>query len=276
MVRIVKQTPSHLALRKQAVPGMQGGVQSVSRALDLLEAFPKFGPEIGLTKIASLLDMNKATAYRLLSTLEERGYVERSPENRQYRLGYRALELGSYFQSQLEVRRLALPHLKAIVDATGEAAFLCIREGDEALCVERVEAERQVNIFALRVGGRQPLHWGAAPRALLAGMDEPDLRAYASRTRLPAATPQTIASLEQLLEDVRRTQAEGYVISKDDASLGISAIGAPVYDHSGCVSASISLSGLSSRYGPERISELARLTITAARDLSRQLGFRGN
>lgn len=263
-----------LPLNKPAPVDSQNGVQSVSRALDLLEAFPKYGPEIGLTKIASLLEMNKATAYRLLSTLEERGYIERSPESRKYRLGYRALELGSYFQGQLEVRRIALPHLKSIVEATGEAAFLCIREGDEALCVERVEAERQVNIFALRVGGRQPLHWGAAPRALLAGMDDSELRAYAARTQLPAATAQTIANLEQLLEDVRRTQAQGYVISQDDATLGISAIGAPVYDHLGCVTASISLSGLSNRYGSERISELARVIVAAAQGLSRQLGFR--
>jgi DNA-binding IclR family transcriptional regulator len=242
--------------------------------LDLLEAFPKHGPEIGLTQIAGLLNLNKATAYRLLSTLEERGYVERSPESRKYRLSVRAFELGAYYQSQLEVRRAALPHLRALVEASGEAAFLCIQEGDEALCVERVEAEHQVNVFALRVGGKQPLHCGAAPRALLAGLDDQAIRAYAARTGLPGLTPYTITTLEALLEDVHRTHAQGYVLSMNDVTLGIAALGAPIYDYSGRVIASASLSGLSNRYDAERVSELAQVLIPAARRLSHQLGYR--
>ena len=79
----------------------------------MLEVFPRHGPELGLTQIANLLQLNKATAYRLLATLEERGYVERAVESRKYRLGVRAFELGFYFQSQLEVRKLALPSLRA-------------------------------------------------------------------------------------------------------------------------------------------------------------------
>jgi IclR family transcriptional regulator, KDG regulon repressor len=252
---------------------VQGGVQSVRRALDLLEAFPKYGPEIGLTRIASLLEMNKATAYRLLSTLEERGYVERSPESRKYRLGVRAFELGSYFQSQLELRRTALPFMKAIVEQTCEAAFLCIREGDEALCVERVESQQEVNIFSLRVGGRQPLHCGAAPRALLAGLDDREVAAYAARTGLPGFTPYTITSLEQLLEDIHMTRKRGYVVSMSDVVVGIAAVGTSVYDHSQRVVASISLSGLSSRYGPERVSELASIVVATARRFSRQMGY---
>ncbi len=116
--------------------------------------------------------LNKATAYRLLSNLRRGGYVERSPADRKYRLGFKVFELGSYFQSQLEVRRLGLAFLREIVDQVHEAAFLCIREVDEALCVERVESIQEVNIFSLRVGGKQPLHCGGAPRALLVGLDD--------------------------------------------------------------------------------------------------------
>jgi IclR family acetate operon transcriptional repressor len=254
----------------------QSGVQSVTRALDLLEAFPKHGPEIGLTQIANLLQLNKATAYRLLSTLEERGYVQRSPENRKYRLGVQAFELGLYFQNQLEVRRIALPFLRAMVEQTHEAAFLCVREGDQALCVERVESEHEVNIFALRVGGKQPLHWGGAPRALLSGLDEAGLEAYAARTGLPGITPHTLTTLEQLKADVQQTRQKGYVLSVNDVTLGIAAIGAPVFDHSGCVVASVSLSGLTNRFNPEHISEVTQIVLTAADSISSQLGFRAS
>ncbi len=179
--------------------GNQGNVQSVHRTLDILEVFPIYGPEIGLTRIATLLGLNKATAYRLLSNLEARGYVERSPADRKYRLGFKVFELGSYFQSQLEVRRLGLAFLREIVDQVHEAAFLCIREVDEALCVERVESIQEVNIFSLRVGGKQPLHCGGAPRALLVGLDDQELSAYAQRTGLPGLTPNTITTLDDLL-----------------------------------------------------------------------------
>lgn len=251
------------------------GVQSVARALDLLEAFPKYGPEIGLSRMAALINLNKATAYRLLTTLEERGYVERSPEDRKYRLGVRAFELGAYFQNQLEVRRDALPHLQAIVEASGEAAFLCVREGDEALCVERVEAEHQVNIFALRVGGKQPLHCGGAPRALLVGMTDIELQAFAARTGLPALTSYTLTTLDRLFQDVHLTRRQGYVVSMNDVTLGIAAIGAPVYDYSGRVIAAVSLSGLSNTYTPERIAALAQVLVPMAKRLSRQMGYSG-
>ena len=89
----------------------QGGVQSVQRALYLLEVFLEHGPEIGLSRIAELLNLNKATAYRLLSTLESRGYVKRNPGTRKYSLGIKVFELGFYFQSQMEIRRTGLPYL---------------------------------------------------------------------------------------------------------------------------------------------------------------------
>jgi DNA-binding IclR family transcriptional regulator len=253
---------------------VRGGVQSVQRALDLLEAFPQYGPEIGLSEMASLVKMNKATVYRLLSNLEERGFVVRSAANRKYRLGVKVFELGSYFQNQLEVRRMGLHFLHQMVKSSNESAFLCIQEGDEALCVERVESEQEVNIFSLRVGGKQPLHWGGAPRALLAGMDDQQLAEYAGRTGLPANTTNTIQKLEELLADVHLTRQRGYTVSIDDVMVGIAAVGAPVYDHRGKVAASISLSGLSIRYGPDYICGLAKIVADAALEFSRQLGYR--
>jgi DNA-binding IclR family transcriptional regulator len=252
-----------------------GSVQSVQRALDILEVFLKHGPEIGLTRIAELVDLNKATAYRLLSTLEKRGFVKRSPGSRKYALGVRVFELGFYFQSQSGVRRTGLHYLKQMVALTNESGFLCIREGDEALCVERVESQREVNIFSLRVGGKQPLHCGGAPRALLADWDSNELAEYATRTGLPAQTSNTIHTLDQLLKDVEKTRRQGYAVSMNDVVVGIAAVGAPVYDHTGRVVASISLSGLSTRYGPAHVSELGEVVVEAAKRFSSELGYRG-
>ena len=253
---------------------LQTQTQTVSRALDILEVFLDYGPEIGLSEVSRLVQLNKATAYRILSTLEGRGYVVRSPENRKYRLGVRTFELGSYFQSQIELRRIAIPEMQTMVAETSEAAFLCVREGDEALCIERVEALHEVNIFTLRVGGRQPLHCGGAPRALLADLDEHELEGYARRTRLPAVTPFTLNRLDQLLADVRHTRQQGYAFSANDVVLGISALGAPIYGYEDKVVASISLSGLSNRFEGEHLQLLVKILTAAARHLSLAIGGR--
>ena len=253
---------------------MSNSVQSVSRALDLLEVFPQYGPEIGLTTIANHLNMNKATVHRLLATLEARGYVERAGDGRKYRLGIRAFELGLYFQNQLDIRRVANPYLTEMVHETGEAAFLCIRQGDEALCIERFESNQDIQIFTLRVGGRQPLHCGAAPRALLAGLSEAEMEAYANRSGLPALTPLTINNIAALRSDYQNTRQKGFVISIEDVTLGVAAVGAPIFDHNGNIIASISLSGLAAQYDSGRISSLSKVILEDARKISNQMGFR--
>jgi DNA-binding IclR family transcriptional regulator len=271
VVQLMKQiTP----LLTTIEPRVQTQTQTVARALDILEVFLIYGPEIGLSEIARLVGLNKATAYRILSTLEGRGYIVRSPDSRKYRLGARTFELGSYFQNQVELRRIALPEMQTMVAETREAAFLCVREGDEALCIERVEAPYGVNIFTLRVGGRQPLHWGGAPRALMAGMADEELIDYAQRTALPANTPFTLTTLDQILDDVRRTQEQGYAFSANDVVLGISALGAPIYGYDNHVVASISLSGLSNRFEGEHLKSLTQTLTATANRLSLSIGGR--
>jgi DNA-binding IclR family transcriptional regulator len=250
-------------------------VQSLDRALDLLEAFPKLGPELGLTSIAESLGLNKATAYRLLSTLERRGFLERSPNDRSYRLGVRLFELGAYYQNQINVRHMALPFLASLVDDVHESAFLCIRDGDDALCIERMEAEQEVKIFALRVGGRLPLHTGAAPRVLLAGLDYQEVEDYVKRSGLPGFTPKTITTHENLLKDIQTTLKQGYTLSIEDITPGIAAVGAPIWDYSGKIIASISVSGLSSRLDKARLKLLAEAVKQTAQRISRHMGYTG-
>jgi DNA-binding IclR family transcriptional regulator len=260
-------------LKKPRATPSGASLQSVSRALDLLEAFIAEGPEIGLSDLSALLKMNKATVHRLLATLEPRGYIQRSRVSRKYGLGVRLFELGAQFQNQLDIRRAASPELTSMAEETGQAGFLCVRDGDYALCLERVEGRHYVRIFALRLGERQPLHCGAAPRALLAGFSDAEIVAYAERTGLPRFTPKTITTVQRLLEDARRTRRQGYTVSNEDVSAGIGAVGAPVYDYTGGVVASISLSGIAATYTPERITELAGAVDAAARRISRQMGY---
>jgi DNA-binding IclR family transcriptional regulator len=209
-----------------------------------------------------------------LALLEQRGYVDRDADSRRYRIGVRLFELGARFHNQLDIRRAALPELTSLVEQTQQAAFLCIRDGDDALCLERVGTRHRVRLFALQLGERQPLHCGAAPRALLAGLSDGDIHAYAKRTALPRFTSNTITTLEELISDAHHTRDCGFVVSDQDVTVGIAAVGAPVCDHTGQVVAAISVSGLAASYTPERVGELADAVRNAAQVLSSRLGFR--
>ena len=241
--------------------------------LDMLESFLGSTPDIGFTHLARVARTNRTEAQHVLTVLEARGYLQRTPDGRKYRLGVRVFDLGARFLNSLDIRRAALPELTSLVEQTAESGFLCVRDGDNALCLERIEGRHRARIHALGLGERQPLHWGAAPRALLSGMSDAEIAAYAVRTGLPRSRPQTIASLDQLLEDAHRTQSQGFVVSYEDVTPGIAAVGAPVHDRTGGVAASISLSGIAVAYTPAHITELAGAIQAAGSRLSRQMGY---
>lgn len=248
------------------------GTQSINRALSILEAFPQHGPEIGLSDLSRHVSFNKATTYRILKTLETNGYVSRSLTSRTYRLGARVFELGSYYQSKLDIRSSSLPYLKVLSEKTGQATFLCVRSVNEAICIDFVPVDANYDYFALKIGGRQPLHCGGASRVFLMEMTDEELTKYASETGLPSLTPKSIATLDLLKQDVIQTTRQGFVFSDEDVTTGIAAIGAPIHDYSGNIVAAISLSGIA-QVLREEYKELSSETIETAKLISSRMGF---
>jgi IclR family KDG regulon transcriptional repressor len=248
-------------------------IQSINRAMDILQAFPVLGPEVSITSLANHLGLNKATICRILATLEAQGFITHTTEGRRYRLGVSLFELGAYYQSQLDVRRQALPFLQALSTKVNETAFLCVRDGNFVLCVERVDVQKDFEHFALRVGGRLPLHCGAAPRIILSEFEDQEIAHYAKQTGLPPTTPRSISTLEKLMEDVNKTRRLGYVLSDEDVTPGISSIGAPVRDYSGEVVAAISVSGMAGFFR-DHLAELAQEVKRTAMLISENMGYR--
>lgn len=264
LIAMVKVPPE----KQRQAPG-----QSIERTLDVLEVFLRDQGEPTIAGLAEATRLSRRGVQRVVAILERRGYLAREADSGHYRIGVRLFELGARFHNQLDLRRAALPELTSLVEQTQQAAFLCIRDGDEALCLDRVGTRHRVRLFTLHVGERQPLHCGAAPRALLAGLTERELLDYAGRTSLPGFTMHTITSTEALLADAAATRHRGFVVSDQDVTIGIAAVGAPVCDHTGQVVAAISVSGLAASYTPQRVGELAETVRGAARTLSGRLGF---
>lgn len=154
-----------------ASPSKSPGAQTVDRALRILRSFLSGSPRKSLQAIAQEQGLHKSIAFRLLRSLEEQGFVQQDPVTKEYRLGLTLLELGEAARAGLDMRQEALPFIAELVQQTGETAYLTVRSGSEAVCVEVQESPSAVRV-AYRVGLRHPLHLGAAGKVLLAFEEE--------------------------------------------------------------------------------------------------------
>lgn len=244
-------------------------VRVLVKAMAVLDLLAESSEQMSLGDIAARLDLNKSTCYRILTTLATEDFVER-PSPGTYRLGVGAFRIGSAMARRMGVRDRALPAMQELYRATGETVFLLVPRGDEAVCVERLDG-RYAASHTLRVGGVLPLHLGAGPRLLLASLPAEQVEAYlAGAFQRRVAAPGIDEG--ELRAQITAIHRDGYALSEDDVELGVTALGAPVRDHTGTVVAALSLSGLSAHLPAGERDEQVRTLFAAAEAASRALG----
>ncbi|SDU81735.1 DNA-binding transcriptional regulator, IclR family [Microlunatus sagamiharensis] len=246
-------------------------VESVLRALRLLECFRTGEPELSLAELVRRSGYSKSTTHRLLNTLQVGGWLERTPTST-FRLTIRPFQTGSVLVESLDVTRVAPPLLTRLSIESGQTTYLVVASGTDAVCLERVTVGARIRVLELEIGGSQPLHMGGAPRALLA-FDEIALLPGLLRAGLTARTPATLTGEEDLRADLAATRARGYAISDGDSTVGVAAIGAPVFGHHERVVGAISLGGIREDVVPLRSEHVSALLRTAS-EMSARLGSR--
>jgi len=246
-------------------------VHTLERGLDLIELLAERASEKSLSEISQEAGFNTATTHRILDALKSRGYIMQNPINSKYRLSTKVFEIGSAVQRSISCRDEALPILSDLAAKTGETAYLIIREGDEALCVERVEGHNYIQILFLQVGTRIPLYIGAGPRVLFAHMLEEEVDRIIARQTLSAWTSRTITDPIKLKDDLKKIREHGYALSMEDVTDGAAALGCPVRNHDNSVMAAISISGIAANFKGKKISPIIEVVKAAAADLSRRL-----
>ena len=248
-------------------------VQSVDRALDILESFDYHEEELGVTEIAQKLNLHKNNVFRLLATLEVRGYIEQDKKTGNYRLGIKTFELANVFLHHLGFRRQARPILDELVTRCDETAYLAVLDGSEVIYVLMQETSQTVRI-APRLGRRLPVHCTAAGKAQLAFESADRLDLIFKDQPLRKMTEHTITHPQLFRKHLREVARVGYAVDNEEFEMGVACIAAPVKDYSHKVVASIGLSGPVSRFSPERIEkELAPFVKEAATKLSERLGY---
>jgi DNA-binding IclR family transcriptional regulator len=245
-------------------------VGSVLRAMRLLDLYDRGRPEMSLAEFARRSGYSKSTTYRLLVTLVEAGWLERSPAGA-FRLTIKAFQVGSVLVDSLELRQEAAPIMAKMAAELDEAVYLVVAAGTRAVCLERIDSGQGVRMAELYVGGSQPLNLGAGPRALLA-FDEDRLLPPLLEEGLSKRTQYSLVDPADLLSDLAETRQRGYSISDEDVTAGIGAIGAPILGPDGVAVAALSYGGLRQHVLPPRPTQVARL-LQACHEISTRLGY---
>lgn len=246
-------------------------LRKTAAILDVLAAKPDLTPG----EVAAAVGEPRPTVYRLLQDLTVLGYVEEGQRPGSYRLGLELFRLGSSVGLRLDVRDAAAPVMTELHKALEETVYLVVRRGGEAVCIDRIEGLR-IRSMALQLGGSLPLHLGAGPRVLLAYEGRDLWDRYLGETDLQALTPRTPTERSGILSSLEEVLSLGYAVSDEDVTLGITSVGAPVFDHTGGVCAALSIGGLRSAVlGEDDGRRAVGLVTRAAADVSRRMGFQG-
>ncbi len=238
MVRIQRL---FLIIRNMPDPA-RGTVASLRKGIDLLFLFSEAEPVLGVQEIASRLRLPKSTTYRFVSTLRQAGLVVQDPESRRYRLGARLLSLQPAVIRPVDLRTLALPFLRDLMERSGETAHLTERRGSSAVITEVVESPSMLRMAPKR-GQTFPLHAGALCRAILAFRPPREIDQILQAKKLKRFTPNTPvtpAAAKRALQEVRNA---GYAVSLQEITVGACGISAPVLGPDGWAIASIGVSG---------------------------------
>ncbi len=228
--------------------------------------------EVSAGRLADLIGEPRSTVYRLLASLQTLDMVEPGSRRGTYRLGLKLLRLGSAVVARFDERQAALPVMERVHEETEETVFLCIRRGNEAVCIERLDG-RWVQSMALRLGGSLPLHVGAGPRALLAFEPPAFWEEYIGHGKLEPFTPATPVSKAALLGALETARESGTSVSDGDVVIGMAAVGAPIFDHNGKVCAALSMSGPQPAILGDNEEASRALVARSAADISKALGY---
>src|SRR4051812_22069023 len=257
-------------------PGAPGApMQTVERALRVLERVASFPRPASLTEIANSAGLHPSTTYRLLGTLVQTGYVTRDGRTGLYRLGLKLLRISHALEDQMDIRTIALPVMERIVAQEDETVSLVIRTGATAVVIERVQCTRQIRSVT-PVGSGGPLHCTAAGKALLAWLRPAEVQALMIEAPPIRHTARTITDVDTLLNELAKIRAQGVALDRGERADDLIGIAGPIRNARGRVIAAMSLSGPAQRLSPDRRPTIAATIRTAAAEVSASLGSTRN
>jgi DNA-binding IclR family transcriptional regulator len=255
-----------------AVVGRRPSVQSVDRAITVMEFLSHRGWS-GVTEVSRELGIHKSTAYRLLTTLRDRGLVEQDAATEKYRLGFGLVVLARAVSADLDILPCAKPLCELLSERTGETVTVAVLEGDDAVVIHQ-SISRASALSVDWTGRHTPLHATAAGKIFLVYMPEDQLLRIL-KGPLERFTENTIVDPASLRDHINRIRDEGCGYTVEELETGLNAVGAPIRSAEGTVVGAVSVSGPAFRLSPADLPNTGELVKRAATEISRCLGLQG-
>jgi len=253
---------------KSSGPGL---VQSLGRGLSLLDSLAECPEGVSLSDLCQQVGLSISTAHRLLTTLEQQGYVRCHPASRAWSIGVQAFIVGSAFIKARDLVEIARPHMRSLMEQSGETVNFAVIDGGEAVFLAQVQCRQMMRALA-PPGVRVPLHCSGLGKALLAALPEPEVGNILRRHGLPRLTPRTLTTVARLRTELQRIRERGYALDDEEHSIGLRCVAAAVSDEHGEPAGAVSLSGPAVRLPDERIATLGTLVRETAEAIGAAFG----
>jgi DNA-binding IclR family transcriptional regulator len=246
---------------------------AVERALGMLEAVAQEPEGLSNAEISRKLQIPKSSASYILRTLEKQGYLNRDIHSGKYRVGLKILSLSRGALSGIDVREVALPIMRRLVEKTSLTCHLAILDGPEAVYIEKVEPPGFIRMDTW-VGRRMRVHATSVGKSLVAHIPQERLEKMLAEAGMEKRTPKTITTLPKFLKELEKVRAQGYSVDDEENNLDARCVGAPVFNQHGAIEAALGLSGTIHQVNAQTMPRIVEALKDAARHLSMQLGYR--
>ncbi|PJG55389.1 IclR family transcriptional regulator [Bradyrhizobium forestalis] len=254
-------------------------VASVGKAFAVLKTFTSEAFELTLSEIAARADLDRGTAFRLIQTLIELGYLQAVPQSRRFRLGVACLDLGYTVLSHGSLRNIVEPLLRELVPAVGDAASLGILDGGDVVYLARVGAGLDRHKMDRRPGTRIPAYSAALGHVMLAHLARDEQIARLELRPRVKLSERTLTDLDALLARLDQVKKKGHAVSDGENAYGLRTLATPIFDAQGLVIAGLSVTVDAIRmdmaaFRDQALPRLVQVT-SQAQDLAIKSGLSG-
>jgi DNA-binding IclR family transcriptional regulator len=244
-------------------------LKTVDRALQVLLQFDTERPEWSSGELAEALGLHRSIVYRILKTLERRGFVTPADRQGRFSLGLKLVELGNVVLRGMDLRQVASPIMSRLVKDTGESAFLQVVRGDESVCIQKIDSPKALRAMT-SIGDHSPLHAGASSKVLLAHLGPDRIEALIAGG-LERITPRTVTDPAQMRADLAEIRQRGWAYTVGELTPDVAAVAVPLLDSSGTILGVLSIAGPASRFSEDRLPGLIDVACQAGKQISAQL-----
>jgi IclR family transcriptional regulator, KDG regulon repressor len=246
-------------------------ISALQRGLRLLHLFSESPCGLTAKQVAGLSRLPVSTVHRFLANLVTAGFLNRDGDGNHH-LGIACFTIGQAAVGQLDIRRLSLPYLRELNQQTRETIHLTVRHGWSAVYVEKLDSPEPLRIHS-RIGATVPLYCTAVGKVMLAYMPADEQDQVLPELSLKRLTPNSVGNLQELKAELFRVRKNGYACDLEEHEAHIRCVAAPIWDHTGSVQSSLSITAPRVRMPVTRLRQLAPLIQAAGLQISRELGY---